>query len=167
MGRRPDANAIRRAKDRAEISQAASPSAPSKLEKPLSVMISPAMSELWDLFAGSGIAYKAEDAPMMEQLVFDLAVAAECRDKCVDESGRVRVLVGCGEPDPDTGEYPDSRPNPYLKQMREAVAEAMKIADQLGCTPMARARLGLTQAAGIAVTQSIADVIDAAVRRAR
>ena len=52
-------------------------------------------------------------------------------------------------------------------RMREAVAEAMKIADQLGCTPMARARLGLTQAAGIAVTQSIADVIDAAVRRAR
>ena len=44
-------------------------------------------------------------------------------------------------------------------------AEALKIADQLGCTPLARARLGLTQAAGKAVTLSIAEQIDEAMRR--
>lgn len=160
-GRKPDSKAIRRSHDKAEIAQAGD----ARLEKPLSVALSPGMSDLWDMFAGSGIAYKQEDAPFLEQLVFNLELAAECRERCVDENGRVKVMVGCGEPDPETGEYLDSKPNPYIKQMREAVAEAMKLSDQLGCTPLARARLGLTQAAGKAVTLSIAEQIDEAMRR--
>lgn len=159
-GRKPDALAVRRGDPRgvAQVGLSA-------LDKPISVMAVPNMSDLWDLFAGSGLAYKPEDAPMLEQLVFDLELARQCRDKCIDETGSIRAMVGCGDPDPDTGEYLDMRPNPYLKQMREAVAEAMKIADQLGCTPLARARLGLTQAAGQAVTLSIAEQIDAAMAR--
>lgn len=159
-GRKPDSKAIRRASDRAEIAQAGG----SRLEKPISVMVSQGMSDLWDMFAGSGIAYKPEDAPFLEQLVFNLELAAECRDKCVDEHGRIKVMIGCGEPD-EYGNYLDSKPNPYIKQMREAIAEAMKLSDQLGCTPLARARLGLTQAAGKAVTISIAEQIDEAMRR--
>lgn len=162
-GRKPDANAIRRMKDGANISQARVVDG-TALAKPESVSSVPNLSELWDLFAGTGIAYRPEDAPLIEQMVFDLEIARQCREMCLDEMGNIRVVVGVGEPDED-GVYHASKPNPYIKQMREATAEAMKIADQLGCTPLARARLGLTQAAGKAVAVSIAEQVRAAVER--
>lgn len=165
-GRKPDAKAQRRAKDRAEITPAlVEAGVPAAIEKPISVALAPGMSDLWDTLVGSGIAYTQQDAPFIEQLVFDLETARQCRDKCIDEFGNVIVFVGKGEPDPETGVYLDTKPNPYLKQMREATAEALKLADQLGCTQLARARLGLTQAAGKAVTMSIAQQIDEAMRR--
>lgn len=166
-GRKPDAKAQRRARDHVEITPAMVERgmAPA-LEKPVSVMAVPNMSDLWDSLVGSGIAYTQQDAPFLEQLVFDLELAAQAREKCIDENGSIRMLVGKGQPDPETGEYLDQKPNPYLRQMREATAEALKLADQLGCTQLARARLGLTQAAGKAATLSIAQQIDEAMRRA-
>lgn len=163
-GRKPDAKAIRRTKDRATISQAVTVDRDSSIEKPASVEAVPGLSSLWDTFVGTGIAYRPEDAPLLEQLVFDLELARQCRSKCIDANGNVIPLVGVGEPDED-GVYLESKPNPYIKQMREAIAEAMKIADQMGCTPLARARLGLTQAAGKAMTLSVADMIDGALAR--
>lgn len=163
-GRKPDAKAIRRMKDKAEIVPATVVDSVGTIQKPLSVESVPGLSELWDTFVGTGIAYKPEDAPMLEQLVFDLELARQCRAKCVDENGNIISMVGKGEPLED-GTFLDMEPNPYIKQMREAMAEAMKIADQMGCTPLARARLGLTQAAGAAVTISIADQIDVAIGR--
>lgn len=160
-GRKPQANAIRRGGQEVQRVQAAI------VDKPISVMAVPNMSDMWDVIVGSGLAYKPEDAPMLEQLVFDLELARQCRDKCIDELGNIRAMVGKGEPDPVTGEYLDMAPNPYIKQMREAVSEAMKLADQLGCTPLARARLGLTQAAGKALTLSIAEQVDAALSRSK
>ena len=159
-GRKPVANAIRRGGG-AQIIQ---PADAEVVDKPISVMAVPNMSAMWDMFVGSGLSYKPEDAPFLEQLVFNLELARQCRDKCIDERGNIMVMVGCGEPD-ENGNYLESKPNPYLKQMREAMAEAMKLSDQLGCTPLARARLGLTQAAGKAVTLSIADQIDSAIKR--
>lgn len=163
MGRFPDTKAVRRSKDKASIVHSSGEPA---LRKPLSVELVPALSDTWDVMVGSGMAFDARDAPLLEQLVFDIETARQCREQLVDEFGNVRVMVGRGEPDPDTGEYMDCRPNPLLKVMREAVAESMKLSDQLGCTPMARARLGLTQAAGKAVTISIADSIDRALKGA-
>ena len=55
------------------------------------------------------------------------------------------------------------RPNPYIKQANDSAAVALKLADQLGCTPLARARLGLTQNMAGAVQLSIAQQIDAAI----
>lgn len=165
-GRKPDANAIRRKDDHAQITPAAvMDGGVELLEKPLEVMVSPAMSDTWDLVVGSGLAYKPEDAPMLTQLVFDLEVARQMRDRCVNERGEIIAMVGKGQPD-ENGDYMDYKPNPHIKLMREAVAESMKLADQLGCTPLARARLGLTQAAGKAVTLSIAEQIDRAMRGA-
>ena len=135
------------------------------VSKPESVALVPNLSALWDVFAGSGIAYRPEDAPLIEQLVFDLELAGQCREQCIGPNGEMRVMVPKGERDPDTGRYLDFAPNPYIKQMREATSEALKIADQLGCTPLARARLGLTQAAGKAVTLSVAEMIDSAIAR--
>lgn len=161
-GRKPDAKAIRRMKDKAEITPATVIDGGGAIQKPITVETVPGLSELWDTFVGTGIAYKPEDAPMLEQLVFDLELARQCRAKCIDPNGNIIAMVGKGEPLED-GSFLDMEPNPYIKQMREAMAEALKIADQMGCTPLARARLGLTQMAGAAVTLSIADQIDVAI----
>lgn len=166
-GRRPDARAIRRSGGALEVTPTVL-GEPGSLAKPATVAAVPSMSELWDTLVGSGSAFRAEDAPFVEQLVFDMETAAQCRARCVGPDGRVAVMVGAGEPDPETGEYAKMVPNPYLRQMREAVTEAMRLSDQLGLTPLARARLGLTQAAGIAAARSISEQIDAAIaRRAR
>lgn len=164
-GRKPDAKALRRSKDRAELTPRGTTRGAGALQKPVTVASIPNLSETWDLLTGSGMAYSAEDAPLIEQLVFDMETAAQCRRQCMDENGRIKMMVGVGEPDLDTGEYLESKPNPYLKIMREAVNEALKLADQLGLTPLARARLGLTQAAGKAVTLSVAEMIDDAIAR--
>lgn len=168
-GRKAEAGAARRVKDKADLAKAtkveASIVAAEGPEKPLAVAQNDNLSALWDLYAGTGVTYRPEDAPIIEQMVFELETARQCRQNCMDENGVVHAVVGRGEPDPVTGMYPDSVVNPWYKAMGEAQNRALKLADQLGCTPLARARLGLTQAAGAAVAVSIAEQVRAAVDR--
>ncbi len=165
-GRKPQANAIRRADDHADISPATViGGAGGPIAKPEEMSRSASLSALWDTVVGTGVAYDPRDVPLLEQLVFELEVARQARSRCYGEDGRLRLMVACGEPDPEPGEALNLRPHPYIRQMNEATNQALKLADQLGCTPLARARLGLTQAAGRAVTLSIAEQIDRAVSR--
>lgn len=171
-GRKPDAKAVRRSDGGEAVSSAISATTTAAVEvqagalsMPPSVAAHPHMAELWTSMVGRGLAYDERDAAMVEQMVFDLEMVDQCRRRVMGEDGQMRMLIPVGEPDPDTGEYEKYVPNPYIKQMREATAESLKLADQLGLTPLARARLGLTQAAGKAVTLSIAEQIDAAMRR--
>ena len=159
-GRKPDQLAARRLKDKAELSTGANGGRRGELAKPASVCLSPNMAEIWDSIVGTGLAYDERDAPMLEQLVFYLEAARQAREECTSADGTLLLMVGKGEPDPATGRYLDYKPNPYLKVMDSAVDKALKLADQLGVTPLARARLGLTQAQGKAVTLSISDAID-------
>lgn len=170
-GRKPDAHAQRRKKDKAEITPLEMRAEiieddAEGLPMPPAVAESPYMSEMWRSVVGRGLVYEERDVPLIEQMVFDLETARQARQMCTAPDGRVLMMIGVGEPD-ENGVYLDSKPNPYLKVMREATTEALKIADQLGCTPLARARLGLTQAAGKAVTLSIAEAIDRAMERGR
>lgn len=165
-GRKPSANAIRRSDDHADISAATViGQAGGEMAMPAEVAASPSMSALWSSIVGTGVAYDPRDVPLLEQLVFDLEMARQARAHVYGEDGALRLMVACGEPDPDTGEPLQVRPNPYVKVMHDSVQQALRLADQLGCTPLARARLGLTQAAGKAVTLSIAEQIDRAVSR--
>lgn len=159
MGRMPDAHAIRRTKDKAVIIPETVEA--SSLTPPETVLAHPHMTELWSSLVGSGIAYEERDIPLIEQLVWDFETVEQCRARVMGADGQMKLMIPVGEPDPDTGEYLKFIPNPYLKQMREAMTEGLKLADQLGLSPMARARLGLTQAAGKAATLSIAETIDA------
>ncbi|WP_307739798.1 P27 family phage terminase small subunit [uncultured Parolsenella sp.] len=166
-GRKPDALAVRRGGSTADAAVAepvgAVVAAPADgVAKPPSVSASGSMSALWDQLVGTGRAFKPQDAPYLEQLVFDLETVRQCRDNLLDADGNVRVLVGRGEPLED-GTYLDYRESPYLAVMDKAASRAMKLADALGLTPLARARLGLTQASAVA-TVSIADQIFAAMR---
>lgn len=159
MGRMPDAHAIRRAKDKAEIIPDVAETC--AITPPESVLAHEHMHEMWQSLVGNGIAYQERDVPLIEQLVWDFETVDQCRGHVMGPDGQMRLMVPVGEPDPDTGEYLKYAPNPYLKPMRDAMAEGLKLADQLGLSPMARARLGLTQAAGKAATLSIAETIDA------
>lgn len=174
-GRKPDTNAARRAKDKVDLAAATKIAAPVISEasiieptgpvKPPEIAANENLSALWDLYAGDSLSYRPEDGPIIAQMVFELETARQCRQNCMDDYGVIHAVVGRGEPDPVTGMYPDSVVNPWYKAMGEAQQRALKLADQLGATPLARARLGLTQAAGAAVAVSIADQVKAAVDR--
>lgn len=160
-GRKPDALAVRRNSTTADAAVA---TIGEGLAKPPAVAAHAPMSALWDQLVGTGRAFQPQDAPYVEQLVFSLETARQCRQNLLDENGNVRVLVGRGEPDAD-GRYRDYVESPWLKALNEATAQSLKLADALGLTPLARARLGLTQATAVA-TVSIADQIYAAMRGA-
>ena len=158
-GRKPDALAVRRG---ASTSDAAAPAPSGGVEKPPAVLAHAPMSALWDQLVGTGRAFQPQDAPYIEQLVFSLETARQCRANLMDENGNVQVLVGKGEPDED-GRYRDYVENPWLSAL-ERVGQLERLGRcALGLTPLARARLGLTQATAIA-TVSIADQIYAAMR---
>lgn len=150
------------------LRKAASPTVPEKaptLEKPPAVAANPVMSELWDLYAGSGTSYKPEDGPQMERLVTYVSMWLECRERCYDGAGHVIAMVGRGEPDPLTGEYADSKPNPYIDMMAKLEKTIGPLEDKLGVGLMPRIRAGLSAATGRAMV-SISDQIYAAMRKA-
>lgn len=162
-GAKPKKNAIRRGGPDAPELLEARPVEPRGIEKPDEVARSASLSVLWDQTVGASGAFRPQDVPALTQYVFQLETARQCRANAMDESGKITVLVGKGEPD-ENGRYVAYVENPWLKAMREAEALALKLADQLGLTPLARARLGLTNAASAAAAISIADQIDRAMR---
>lgn len=130
-------------------------------EKPLSVTSNPTLSNMWDTAVGTGAAFEPQDVPFLEQFVFDMCIVEECRAHMLDEDGRPLPIIK-GEDDFGNTVF---TPNPYQKPMADAMKEAMKLAEELGLTRFARTRLGLAQAAGKAVTLSIAEQIDKAIAR--
>lgn len=162
MPRRKEPTSLR------SLAKAAALQAPEErraLEKPATVAANPVMSELWELYAGSGMSYKPEDAPQMERLVTYVSMWLECREHCYDGEGRVIAMVGRGEPDPLTGEYADSKPNPYIDMMAKLEKTIGPLEDKLGVGLMPRIRAGLSAATGRAMV-SISDQIYAAMRKA-
>lgn len=171
-GRKPKANAARRggsnsdgaeiievkARTKEELAEAGIPG----IEKPADIAASPSMSHTWDAIVGRGLVFQACDAPFVSQLVHNVEVANQAWAKCTEPDGSMKLVIGRGEPD-ENGEYTDYKPNPYIKIANDAAALALRLADQMGCTPLARARLGLTEALGTATNISIAKQIDAAI----
>lgn len=161
MSRRPNALAVRREKDHVDIRASVEGGIEDTCEKPLAVAQSPRLSDVWDTLIGSGIAFRQQDQPLLEQLVFDIALADDCRRHMFDEDGNPVALL--------KAEDEDGREvlvdNPYYKKMREISADTLKLANELGMTPVARARLGLTKASTNAANLSIAETIYKAMER--
>ena len=104
-------------------------------EKPGFVASRPGLSILWDEVVGDGRAYKPQDVPLLTQMVFWMAQAGE--------------LMKMSEDDP---ELDQSR---LLRNLAKASDYSLKLAEHFGCTPMARARLGLTKAAAVSIGEDI------------
>jgi hypothetical protein len=159
-GRKQNALAQRRERDHVDVTATVLEGA-GHLEKPVSVTSVPRLSRIWDETLGTGMAFRPEDAPLLEQLVFDLALAEECRANMIDEDGNPTPLLKAED------EYGNVHmvDNPYFKKMREVANDTLKLANDLGLTPVARARLGLTQASANAVNLSIQETILRAMER--
>lgn len=160
-GRKPDALAVRRGASTADISTTtAATMEEGALVKPESVSLDPYQSEIWDTLVGTGAAFQEADSPMLQSLVFNIAIVEDCRKHIYDEDGTMRVISQ------DEDEYGNvvARANPYIKIMNDAEKLVMKMSQELGLTRFARARLGLTQACGQAAQISVAEQIDRAIR---
>lgn len=160
-GRTPNALAVRRGASTADISTSTAEVVErGALVKPESVAVNPYMSDLWDSMVGSGTTFEAADSPMLQSLVFNIAIVEDCRKHIYSEDGTMNVLKT------DEDEYGNAitRPNPYIKVMNDAEKLVMKMSQELGLTRFARARLGLTQAVGQAAQISVAEQIDRAIR---
>lgn len=163
-GRKPDATAVRRGDKAAmlvPVGQSKTGIIDSGCQKPANILTNQRLSDMWDMCVGTGAAFESQDVPFITQFVTDMVLIEECQRHMfkadgtpqpmiteVDEMGNIRVT-----------------PNPYGKVMRDTMSEALKLADELGLTRFARTRLGLAQAAGQAVTLTIAEQIDRALAR--
>jgi hypothetical protein len=161
MSRRPNAIAVRREKDHANIQADIVGDASDTCPKPATVSSNEKLSAIWDSVIGTGMAFRRQDAPLLEQFVFNMALAEDCRAHLFKEDG-TPLLFTTGYDENGNEVYID---NPYYKKMREISADTLRLANELGMTPVARARLGLTKASTNAVNLSIAETIYKAMER--
>lgn len=148
-GRKPQKNAIRRGRTPADVLELQAVPVAASIAKPDEVIANPDLDALWDTVVGDGGGYQPQDVPILTQLVYWLDVARTCRERMTGPDGRTLVTVN------DTG-----RTSPYFTQMEKATAQILRLSDQLGCTPLARARIGITETA----TQSMQVDIAARIR---
>lgn len=148
-GRKPKKDAIRRGRTPADVLELQAVPVRATVEKPDEVLANPDLDALWDTVVGDGAGYLPQDVPILAQLVYWMDVARTCRERMTGPDGRTLVTVD------DTG-----RTSPYLAQMEKATNMVLRLSDQLGCTPLARARIGVTEAA----TQSMQVDIAARIR---
>lgn len=159
-GRKPQKNAIRRGRTPADVLELQAVPVAASIAKPDEVIANPDLDALWDTVVGDGAGYLPQDVPILTQLVYWLDVARTCRAAMTAPDGRtLMTVIGVGPKGPD-GKHRDYRPNPYFSQMEKATAQILRLSDQLGCTPLARARIGITETA----TQSMQVDIAARIR---
>lgn len=158
-GRKPEAGAQRRGgvDDKRLAKRVADPTqavviADSPLPMPPSVSSSPRRSELWMQVVGDGSAYAQQDTALLASFVTWMDAAEQIQYAMTNDDGGVLLML-------------DDKPSPFLKQLDLATKNMLKLADQLGCTPLARARLGLTEAAKNNLNVTIAERINRAVER--
>lgn len=158
-GRKPDAKAVRRKRAPAVVKAEIIEPRQQGIAKPAEVLSNPDLSATWDTIVGDGIAYKEQDVPLLVQLVYWHDVLRTCRERMTGPDGRtLMTVIGVGEKGPD-GKHKRSAPNPYFKQMAEATSQIMRLSDQLGCTPLSRARIGITETATQSMQVDIAQRI--------
>ena len=158
-GRKPDSLAVRRKTSTADLATATTIDADDmQLVEPAEIAADPHMHEIWETTVGSGAAFDACDAPVVQQLVFNIAILEDCRAHIYKSDGGMQTLVE------ESDEYGVKlKQNPYMRVMWDAEKSVLKLAQELGISRFARARLGLTKAVGTAAQLSIAEQIDRAI----
>ena len=148
-GRKPQKDAIRRGRTPADVLELQAVPVLAAVETPDEVLANPDLDALWETVVGDGAGYLPNDVPILTQLVYWLDVARTCRERMTGPDGRTLVTVD------DTGGT-----SPYFTQMEKATSQILRLSDQLGATPLARARIGIAETA----TQSMQVDIAAKIR---
>jgi len=152
-GRKPQADAIRRGrKPYDELMEVKV--ADGTLVKPAEIENTPRLNEYWEMVVGNGKSYTEQDLPTIMHYISYLDMAEQLRGVLFDEQGRLQSVLGYGPMD-EEGNCSKPVENPYFKQYQQAVQMCMKLAQELGATPLARARLGVTKAAEQSMTVDI------------
>lgn len=168
-GRKPDENAVRRgtspAREYAKVRLARAETPPQfqgPARKPALVEASDELSYIWDEMIGDGSAYVRADEPLLEEWVYYTAMVRQIMAHMLGKDGNsIGTMLELGDPD-----APKLKPSPYFRQLRDATETVLRIAEHFGGTPMARARIGLTQAASRAVADDVRSAVVRAVERA-
>lgn len=117
---------------------------------PANVSADTALSEIWESLAGDGSTFTPAEGMGLELMTYWLRIARECYDAVDDGQGAPLKIMDVTI----DGELIDSK---YMKLMDTATKNYMKLAEQMGVTPLARARLNLTEttAKGVAIDSAI------------
>ena len=126
---------------------------PVSISKPDEVAQSPDRSAIWDTVVGDGGAYLQQDVPALTQLVFWMDVARHIRQQLSPDGEEMLLVL-----EDDMGHMRD---NPLVRQLDKATSNVMRLSDQLGCTPLSRARIGITETATQSMQVDIAKKIRA------
>ena len=128
--------------------------------KPDWVASTPSLSRRWDELVGNGLAYKPQDVALLFEWVFQTELAVQLSQRLTGPDGQIVTMV-----DEYRGDDLVQVENPLLRQHKNAVDMALKLAEHFGGTPMARARLGLTQAVTANIGEDIRRKVMQALRQ--
>lgn len=121
----------------------------------------PALADTWSTLFGDGSAFQPCDEPAMESLAWWVHALRQLQASMTGEDGAIDTLeravgddgmVRCG-------------PLPTFAQAKQATDMVMKLSDQLGVSPLGRARMGVAQAAAGSAALDISRRIAEAMER--
>ena len=147
MGRRPKSDAVRRARDARETVVEAVPV--DGLAIPPEVANSPLMRECWEWTVEGATHFRQADVPRLILLAYWWAVARQCMANLGREDGIVTEVLTIN----------GVKQAPDIKTLDLATTRMDKLSAELGVGPLARQRMGLNQAALIALASSVPDRI--------
>jgi len=148
MGRRPKADAIRRARDAHE--QTVVEAVPvGGLAIPPEVADNELMLECWEWTVEGASHFRQADVPRLILLSYWWAVARQCMTNLDRKNGIVTEVLSIN----------GVKQAPDIKTLDLATSKMDKLSAELGVGPLARQRMGLNQAALIALASSVPDRI--------
>ena len=121
----------------------------------------PALAATWTNLFGDGSAFKPCDEPAMESLAWWTQARHQLQASMAYEDGSIDTLEHV---EGDDG-LVRSRPRPTFAQAKQATDMVMKLSDQLGVSPLGRARMGVAQAAAGSAALDISRRIAEAMER--
>lgn len=132
------------------------------LGKPIEIKNNPRLNGLWDSMIGDGRAFQPQDIPILANWMQWVDLAIQLRMRMTKEDGTLETTVMRKR-----GEEYVEVDSPLFKQYIKATEMSTRLSEQLGGTPIARARLGLTRAATASIGDDIrSKVIQALEQRA-
>lgn len=121
----------------------------------------PALAETWVTLFGDGSAFQPCDEPVMESLAWWTQALRQLQEGMTYEDGSIDTLEHV---EGDDG-LVRSRPRPTFAQAKQATDMVAKLSDQLGISPLGRARMGVAQAAAGSAALDISRRIAEAMER--
>ena len=156
-GRKPKAAAARRG-GTAEIAPA---QAREHAEMTAFVASNPGLAATWTTLFGDGSAYKPCDEPVMESLAWWVQALHQLQESMTYGDGSIDTMEHV---EGDDG-LVRSRPRAAFAQAKQATDMVGKLSDQLGVSPLGRARMGVAQAAAGSAALDISRRIEEAMAR--